>query len=271
MHALQPSYCSTHTTTLELLVKFHYNLLWLSNIYIGTVLVHYKMTIDDRLMTVEERWSNERLTDVCKIWNFNEGQKVALQELQHRIKDIDHWKNDPYEVVRWYNEFHGDLTKTERLFRYTIQWRLEHDVDSHLESYGDPHPMFHYYPVGILEGTDKQGDAIYLDRIGAADSYTLMKEFGIQGVVDYMIFFYEYISRREFWQQHEQRTGRRVTNFLVIIDLHGLNAGHMRPGLLPLLQKVSRMTQDCYAGWGKVCFVPPTIFPASRKGVILSF
>ena len=210
------------------------------------------MTLHDRLMSVDERWSQERLDDVFKIWKLDKERQAGLLDLRQRVADVDHWKNDPYEIVRWLNEFKGDVAKAERLFRYTIQWRLENNVETHLERYGEPHRMFHYLPTGILEGTDKQGDPIYLDRMGAADSYTLMKEFGVHGVIDYMIFFYEHISRREFWQEHEKRTGRRVTNFSVVIDLEGLNAGHMRPGLLPLLQKVSRMTQDCYAGWGKV-------------------
>lgn len=84
--------------------------------------------------------------------------------------------------------------------------------------------------------------------MGVADSWGLLKHFGMEDMVSYFIYFNEYINDRNTWKYYEANQGRRVRNFNVVIDLHGLNSGHMRPGLLPLLSNVANITQPYYAG-----------------------
>ena len=175
-----------------------------------------------------------------------------MRELSERLRCIDHWKNDPYELIRYYKEFKGNVAKVERMYLHMIKWRRENDIDSFLERYRRPDPIFDFLPLGVLEGTDREGFPIYVDRMGAADSYGMLKEVKADGMVDYLIYVNETINSRSFWKDYEEREGHRVANMTVLIDLGGLNAGHLRPGLLPLLQRISRITQDCYSGWGRV-------------------
>ena len=219
---------------------------------------------------VEERWREDRFDDMARLWKLTEHDKVMMRELQERVRDVDHWKNDPFELVRYYSEFfkegsrhNHNLSKVEQMFRAMIQWRRDHDMDTFLERYGtSPDPLWHYFPVGILEGSDQAGDPIYLDRMGQADTWGLSQHYGMDGLVDYMIFVNECLNTRAFWKHYEAREGRRVVKFSIVIDLHGLSAKHLRPGLVSLLGKVSRINQDYYAGWAKVRSLAPmfTVF-----------
>ena len=190
--------------------------------------------------TLEERWSDLHFDGMADLWKLSEEDCTKMKTLQARIAEIDHWKNDPYEVIRYYKEYKGNLKETEKMFRYMVNYRLEHDFDNFLTNYGEPDPGFHNMPIAVLDGMDKDGDPIYLDRIGAADSWGLLKHFGIDAMTDYIIFIRELNNWRPFWKPYEDKVGHRVRNFTVIIDLQGLSSGHMRPGLLSLLQRTGR-------------------------------
>lgn len=124
------------------------------------------MTAPDYLITKgktsKERWSEENFQDVVNLWKLSEEDEGKFRQLGQRLADIEHWKNDPYEVIRYFSEFKGDLKKVEKMFRAMITWRLKKDIDSVLSTYGEPDPLFHYMPISLLEGTDKDGDPIYL-------------------------------------------------------------------------------------------------------------
>lgn len=85
---------------------------------------------DDRSMTLEERWRSARFHDMVKLWNLSDEDASKMQELQEQIKDIDHWKNDPYEVIRYYTECKGHVPNVEKMFRHMVWWRMVHDIDS---------------------------------------------------------------------------------------------------------------------------------------------
>lgn len=211
---------------------------------------------------VEDRWKEESFQEMAQLWNLSLQDQQKMRQLQERIADINHWKNDPLEVIRYYKEYKGNLKQTEKMFRHMIQWRRDQGMDSFLEDYGAPDPLFHQMPIAILDTTDKDGDPIYVDRMGVADSWNLLKHFGTNAMVDYIVFIRELSNDRNFWKPYEDKVGHRVKNFTVVIDLEGLSSGHMRPGLLPLLQRTARVSQDYYAGWGKriILIRAPSIF-----------
>ncbi|CAB9510005.1 SEC14-like protein 5 [Seminavis robusta] len=223
------------------------------------------MTYHDRFMSKEERWRSSRFDDMSKLWELTDIEKQKMRQFQFRVEDVDHWKNDPYELVRILKEFHGDVAMAEHILRYTVDWRKQNNMETHMERYGTPDPRFHHYPIGILEGKDKDGDPIYCNRFGSADSSGLLEEFGSDGIIDYMLFLYEYISRREFWRPYEKREGHRVKSLTAVVDLDGLDEEYiMKQDLLPLLQRMARIAQDCYAGTAKriILVRAPPIFRA---------
>jgi len=192
---------------------------------------------------LKEAWSKENFDAMAKLWNLTNVEQIYMEELQERIADIQHWKNDPYEVVRYYKEFKGNLDTVEHMFREMVAWRVENNMDEYLSEYGQPDPLFHYIPLFLLRGTDRDGDPIHVDRMGACDYYSLLKHFGSNAMVEFFKFTFEYNTSPKVWSKYEQDKEHRVKKCTIIIDLDGLGMHHLRPGLLPLLNRVSRISQ----------------------------
>jgi hypothetical protein len=244
-------------------------------------------TITMPIFDVTHAWRDHHFEDMAQLWQLTELEQKDLKEFQYKIFDIQHWKNDPYEVVRYYREYHGQLLLAVKKFRAMIDWRREVGLDDpthpqygnydfYAVEHGDaerqqrqrhePHALLRRIPIAMLHGTDYEGDPIIIDRLGVADYYHLLKHFGPDAITDHFIFLDELHTGRSFWQhyydshQHcEKASGHtagprhpRVRQFNMIIDLYGLSRQtHLRPGMLPLLKSISRIAQDNYAGWSK--------------------
>ncbi|CAB9500944.1 SEC14-like protein 5 [Seminavis robusta] len=236
-------------------------------------------------MTWEERWSHDRFEAMCKLWNLKDQDAQNMRQLQENLNDVIHWKNDPFEVMRFYKEYYlyatspsssqshrgTALRKVETMFRQMIAWRHETNADTLLARIPTPDPHWHQLPCQMLETCDYDGDPVLVDRIGAADSWGLFQHFGVQDFVQQICWIRELHCHPAFWQSSQSQntststtsTNRRhVRHFSIVVDLQGLHAGHMRPGLLPLFHRVARISQECYAGWEKRIIVirAPRIF-----------
>jgi hypothetical protein len=236
---------------------------------------------------VTHAWRDHHFEDMAQLWQLTESEQKDLKEFQYKIFDIQHWKNDPFEVVRYYREYHGQLLLAVKKFRAMIDWRREVGLDDpkhpkygnydyHAVEHGDaeqqrrqrhePHALLRRIPIAMLHGTDYEGDPIIIDRLGVADYYHLLKHFGPDAITDHFIFLDELNTGRSFWKHYYDSHKKgdtpfnhsagprhpRVRQFNMIIDLYGLSRQtHLRPGMLPLLKSISRIAQDNYAGWSK--------------------
>ena len=107
--------------------------------------------------TVEARWSRENLQFIRRLWSLTDEQYEALSSMKDKLADIDHWKNNPYEVTRFVTGPQG-FDQAEALFRTMIEWRIENNVDTILETYRPPKILFDYLPSAIMAGCDKEGE-----------------------------------------------------------------------------------------------------------------
>ncbi|CAB9510011.1 SEC14-like protein 5 [Seminavis robusta] len=213
-------------------------------------------------LSLSERWSSENFSEMARLWSLSRDDQVKMRQLQQRIADLDHWKNDPFEVIRYYKQCKASLTKTEKMWRHMVSWRLTEDMDSFLTRY-QPDEMWHQLPNQMLATTDYEGDPIVVDRVGVADSWGLFKHFGEETMADHLIYIRELYTSPDFWKQHyEPQQGHKVRQYNMIVDLDDLNQGPLKPSLLRVLQRVSRILQDCYTGWEKRIFVirAPAVF-----------
>ena len=202
-------------------------------------------------LSLSERWSSSNFQQMAKLWNLTREDQDDLLLLQHRMQDIEHWKNDPFEVVRYY-KMYKSVARTETMFRHMVNWRINNNMDTYLDRREEPDPLWHQLPCAILDTCDKEGDPILLDRMGASDSIGFYMEFGADAFADYAVFIRELMCSPTFWKFYEENQCRRVRNINLIVDLEDLHSGPLKPGLLRVLQKVSRILQDFYAGWEKV-------------------
>lgn len=212
-------------------------------------------------MTLEERWSDDNFAKVAKLWQLTPEAQTKLLNLKARIADIDHWKNEPHEVVRFLKEHRGNLKKAEQCFRRDHKWRLDHNIDQLLETYRIS-PLFNYFPIAVLKGLDHDGDPIHLERPGAADCWSFYQRLGPEEIYQMAVYMRELETRGAWHNGYEQQQGRPVKQFTILVDLEGLNANHMRAGLIPLLGRVLAVSQEQYPFFAKRVIIlrAPRIF-----------
>ena len=211
--------------------------------------------------TTTSKWSLQNLQGAATLWDLTPEETTNLQTLRDNLEDIAHPKNDPYEVARFLKEY-GDVAVVERNFRKMISWRLKNEVDTLLQQ-GRPE-IQSYFPAGVLEGVDHDGDPIHLERTGVADTSAVLRHFGYDAMYEHAIWLREAQSNADTeWQKNYERTqGHKVKQFTIIMDMAGLSRKNMSPILLTLGQEVSRMVQDNYSGFTKrIIFLrSPAIF-----------
>lgn len=153
--------------------------------------------------TYEERWSEASIRTVVQRWKLSPSEVQQLRELQRRLSDLNHWKNNPQDIV-CYLRGPGKFEEVEGKIREMIQWRLEFGADRLLEEYRPPRALLYYVPSAILKGYDKDGDPIYLERGGAMDGVGLQR-YSREDIVKHVCWLRE-IGTRGPWIQDYQRT-----------------------------------------------------------------
>lgn len=200
----------------------------------------------------EDLWSDERFNAMAELWELDEKDRKKLRELQERLRDVHHPKNDPYVVVRFYKEYKGKIPKVEKTFRQMIKWRETEGMETFLEDYGEPDPALYQWPTGILNTTCREGDPIFIDRWGATDFSGLVKKLGSEETSKYnSTFMREVWEDRDFWKPYETKAGRRVRQLTVIGDCKDLSFDLVRPATLGIFRTMARIGQDYYPGWTK--------------------
>jgi len=209
----------------------------------------------------QSRWSEEDFLKVVWVWDLSQDEIDKMRELEVKLYDVTHWKNNPFEVVRFMKGPQG-YKPAERLFRRMVLWRIDYGVDTILQDYTPPPVLMDYVPSAILHGLDHDGDPIYLERAGATDAASLLKQFGHKALIHHLIWLRELCGRGDWIKDHEERMGRPITQVTIVYDLSGLSSRHMKAGVLPFFGHMMRLTQDYYTGPVKrmVIIRAPSIF-----------
>ena len=205
-------------------------------------------------------WNDESVALVAKWWNLNDSQVSKLWELRDRLEDVKHWKNQPNEVVRYLRDARFHVKHADAKFRRMVQWRVNNQVDDILTNYRPPHPLlFEYVPTTVLDGLDKEGDPIWIERVGAADSWGLFQRFGHEELIRYAVYIREVCIRGPWAEEYKRRAadagGKPPMRATAIVDLAGMTWDHFRPSLLPLLKEGLSIVQEYYCGFGKKIIV----------------
>lgn len=208
------------------------------------------------------RWSQANIQEVVSSWKYDEKERAVFDNLQKRLQDIDHWKNNPGELARFLSEHEFDIDTAEQKFRGMIQWRLDNDMERFFERYKGPDPVFYYLPNCLLKGLDYDNDPIAIQRLGSADGLGLIHKMGAEAMLEGAIFVQELQSCREYfdgipkhwnWQReyYEPLAGRRMTQFTIVVDMSGLSTRLLRPAMISVLQRSSHIASHHYPGMAK--------------------
>jgi hypothetical protein len=195
----------------------------------------------NRIVTQEDFQLTE--TQIQKLWAFH---KATSTKHKH------HWKvESPYTALQFLKEWRWKVPAAVKAFDKMIQWRIENNVDGMIDpsspNYHERHADFYYFPQGMLQGVDKQGNPIYIDRTGAAHLHTLLQRHGIQEGLQASTWMREMCTTGSWVQEWESQAGRGLSGMTTIVDLQGLNRQqHMAWSILNLVKDGTKIIQ---ANW----------------------
>jgi len=189
-------------------------------------------------------WSEENMDSVSKLWELSTKEICQLQDLYERLRDIDHWKNDPFEVVRFIRAYPNNVDRVEKSFRKMIQWRIDNSIDTSFRDWMPPQELMDFTPATILKGTDYDGDPIYVERTGALDATGILKKYGREIVVKHAIWLRE---QDEWFYEYEKESNRLFKTMTIVIDLKGLNLiQHCSPDILKAYNEIMDIDDNYY-------------------------
>lgn len=204
-------------------------------------------------MTYDQRWSPSSLALAAQVWSLS--CTLHLEELRVRLQDMrDYPLNHPLEVARCYVTAHRNIDEAEASFRQTMTWRQQEGIDALVNDNSASTPLLQkYYPSCFLEGTDLQGDAIWLDRTGAGDCVALHHHHSVGATRfrDYTLRIREQGLRGAFARDYEQKHGRPPARLTVLMDMEGLCRRHLHADMIQPLEEGIRILQEYYGGMAK--------------------
>jgi len=212
-----------------------------------------------------ERWSEENVTEAIRVWDLNSEDEAELRSFKNRLsdKEVDHFKNTPHGLVYFMKGPKGPDV-AEEMFRGMIAWRkTSHEkIDTMLDDYQPPRALYEYAASGLLEGVDKMGDPVYLERAGDMDGFGLCQRYEPDVLLKSVVWRRELTSTGAWIDEYKNKHGHLPRQLTVVYDLKGLSSRHMKKGVGAFFKEAVSYTADKYYGVSKRMIIirPPTIF-----------
>ncbi|CAB9503614.1 SEC14-like protein 2 [Seminavis robusta] len=195
----------------------------------------------------KDPWGAENVQEYIDSWGLTQEQIDKMWALQRKLVDVDHFKNEPECILRFMFAPTG-YDNAEACFRKMIEWRLDNNVDTILDDYNPPKRLLESSSSAMLHGLDREGDPIYVERGGAVDVGTLLKEFSAEEIVKFCIWTRELHTRGAWIEAFERRQGRRIKGVTVVYDLKGMSTKHLNPKGMDLFGEIMKFSNACYPG-----------------------
>ena len=210
----------------------------------------------------EDAWHN--VAYYIRYWNLDFVQGKAFTDLRDRLNDVHHEYNRPGVCVRYLRTKHFNVKKAEKMFRDSLIWRADHQVDKLMLEYEPPTEILEKYPGAILKGCDKDGDPVFLSRMGVTDVPGLLQKYGHDGMIRYEIYKRESAMQGSWLPEWEQKSHRPIRHILIIEDLHGLGRKLLSSKIAGLYGDAMDVDQNHYPDSAKKIIIirTPLIFRA---------
>jgi hypothetical protein len=210
-------------------------------------------THESRHMSHSERWSESCVQEAINTWKLTGEETQQLQSLKTALADVDHFKSTPHDLVRYIRGPKG-FAQAETLFRSMINWRLNstENIDNMLDEYKPPRALYEYAPSGLLQGVDKDGDPVYLERAGDMDGFGFVTRYDSETMLRDVVWRRELTAHGAWVTDYVEDHGHLPRQITVVYDLKGLSSRHMKKGVAAFFKEAVSYTSERYYGVSKV-------------------
>ncbi|KAJ8312729.1 hypothetical protein KUTeg_010102 [Tegillarca granosa] len=185
-------------------------------------------------------------------------------QFRERLSDIIQPNQDDFYLIKWLKARQFDVDKAEAMFRASMDFREEMDVEKIYREY-DPPEVIKKYLTGGFCGHDKEGSPIRIELYGRLDIKGIMCSVKKSDLVKIKIKQFE--GTVKDWEQQSKKLGRRVDGMTVIVDMDGVGPRMMWSPGMQMHFSLVQMLEDNYPEMLKRLFVikAPGIFPLLYK------
>ncbi len=151
---------------------------------------------------------------------YTDKEKQKLLEFRKIVGDSlesDDQKEDSY-LIRWLRARNLDLVKAEEMFRASMKWRKDNNIDTILEQEEIPEEFSSSTPIAFC-GISKDGYAVFVCPFGRHDARHGLEKYGIDRMERFQIHNMEKLSK--LFQEEGKKHGKNVTQIIEILDCEG--------------------------------------------------
>lgn len=149
-------------------------------------------------------------------------EKEKILTLRSKIADLCLTDDQVHDAVliKWLRARNLDLTKAEDMFRASMKWRKENQIDTILEREGPlvPQDMKANYAIAYC-GVSKEGYACFVCPFGRQDMRAMLEKYGIEKVEQYNTIFCEEMMK--LLDDESKKHGIKITQVIEVWDCEG--------------------------------------------------
>lgn len=175
-----------------------------------------------------------------------------LTHLSRRCSTAEHIRNSPrtdyHTLYNFYRSHLGnrDPKQTAEAWQRTYEWRTKNRVWDILSDPADQAlwRRLARHLGSSFHGFDKLGRPVYIERSGKMDLDGILDGFTVPEFIRVHVYFMERMARR--CKEQSERTGKRVSRFVLVQDMQGLGVRHRK--YISMLRHLSALDKANYPG-----------------------
>ncbi|XP_012277887.1 SEC14-like protein 2 [Orussus abietinus] len=186
-------------------------------------------------------------------------ERFTLMKFRRNVQDVLQPNHDDQFLLRWLRARNWDPMAAEKMFRESLEWRKQWDVDK-LEEWDPPELLKKHLPHGLC-GFDKDGAPVVIVPFAGLDLYGILHALGRRDMIKITIQHLEQYLK--LCQAQSKKHGPVASQVTVIFDMEGFNLRQYmwRPAgevVIALIQ----MYEANYPEILKTCFIinAPKVF-----------